>query len=224
MPATSEQGSLKNSRDGGFDMSFGQRLRHARRLKGLTQQARADALGEYQSNVSAWEKDLWMPGGNKLLDIAKALTCDHLWLEYGDTTRARAGDALPPKTFKMIPMISWVEAGDFSETTDPYPVGQAESHVPFPTSKETLIALVVSGTSCNREFAQGTTIIVDYADKTLVDGKFFVFRLEGRATLKRYRSSPARLEPYSTDSSHESIFPPGDVEVVGRVIAKIKEY
>jgi transcriptional regulator with XRE-family HTH domain len=212
-----------------FDVSLplagadlGLRLRQARMKKKLTQQQLADLLGEYQSNISAWEKGAWAPSRRKLVAIAGVLTIDPLWLEYGDATLARSAGA--PKPFKMVPMISWVEAGEFSDTSDPYPVGAAERHIAFPSTKETLIALTVAGSSCDREFPPGTSIIVDYADKQLTDGKFYVFRYEGKATLKRYRASPLRLEPFSSDPSHETIFPGGEVEVVGRVIAKLKEY
>lgn len=125
---------------------------------------------------------------------------------------------------RAVPLISWVEAGKFVDTDDPYLPGDAHKHVAVVSTKQTLIALEVSGSSCNLEFPSGTIVVVDFADKDLIDGKFYVFRHAGEATLKRWRSDPPRLEPFSTDPVHDTIFPKHEVEVVGRITDSIRHY
>jgi SOS-response transcriptional repressor LexA len=116
-----------------------------------------------------------------------------------------------------VPVISWVEAGALTDTSDPYEAGHAEEYVPVPHKRRTLIALRVHGTSMNRVAPEGSVIIVDFADKALVSGQYFVIKHQGQATFKRYRAGPSRLEPDSTES-HDTVFIDGEIEVVGRVI------
>lgn len=116
-----------------------------------------------------------------------------------------------------VPLISWVEAGALTETSDPYEVGHAEEYVPIPYKRRTLIALRVHGTSMNRVAPEDSIIIVDYGDKELISGQYYVVKHQGQATFKRFRAGPARLEPDSTEP-HETVFIEGELEVVGRVV------
>lgn len=116
-----------------------------------------------------------------------------------------------------VPLISWVAAGALKETADPYEIGDAEEYVAVSHKRNTLIALRVHGASMNRIAPDGSVIIVDFADKILVPGQYYVVKLNGDATFKRYRSDPSRLEPDSTEA-FDTVFVGGEVEVVGRVI------
>ncbi len=121
-----------------------------------------------------------------------------------------------------VPLISWVAAGDMSETFDPYAVGDAEARIPVGYRRGTLVALRVSGTSMNRVAPDGSIIIVDYADRTLTSGKYYVVKYDGEATFKRFRTEPKRLEPDSTEH-HETVFPKAGMEIVGRVVQVITD-
>ncbi|MBK19727.1 MAG: hypothetical protein CMM52_12915 [Rhodospirillaceae bacterium] len=116
-----------------------------------------------------------------------------------------------------VPVISWVAAGDLSETNDPYAVGGAEEFIPVSYSRDTLIALRVQGNSMNRIAPEGSTIVIDFGDRILSSGQYYVVKHNGDATFKRFRTEPARLEPDSTDS-YDTIFITDEIEVVGRVI------
>lgn len=120
-----------------------------------------------------------------------------------------------------VPLISWVQAGDLADTADPYIPGDAEDFIPVSHNRSTLIALRVVGSSMNRIAAEGCIIIVDFGDKVLVTGRYYVVKHNGQATFKRYRSDPNRLEPDSTEA-HETVFIDDDeFEIVGRVIQVI---
>jgi SOS-response transcriptional repressor LexA len=116
-----------------------------------------------------------------------------------------------------VPLISWVQAGVLTETLDPYALGDAEDLIPVTHTRRTLIALRVMGSSMNRVAPEGSLIIVDYGDKTLLSGQYYVLKHDGNATFKRYRSNPDRLEPDSTES-FDTVFISREIEVVGRVI------
>lgn len=80
------------------------------------------------------------------------------------------------------------------------------------------IALEVSGDSMDRISPPTSIIIVNRADKTLVPNGCYVIADEnGDATYKRYRPSPDRFEPVSTNASLEPIFPDNLPTIVGRV-------
>ncbi len=208
-------------------MSIGERIRQARKQKRLSQKELAAKLTVTQATISQWENGDYAPERNKITILAKVLSVTPIWLEFGnpDSNVEWGADLSPIKEpVRAVPLISWVEAGQFVSSEDPYQPGDAERFIAIASDVSTLIALRVSGTSCNREFPPDTIIIIDYSDKELVDNKFYVFRQEGRATLKKWRSNPPRLEPYSTDPSHETIFPEEAVEVVGRVTDAVRHY
>ena len=69
-----------------------------------------------------------------------------------------------------------------------YEIGDAEEYVAVTHKRSTLIALRVQGASMNRIAADSSVIIVDFADKILVSGQYYVVKLGGEATFKRYRA------------------------------------
>lgn len=80
------------------------------------------------------------------------------------------------------------------------------------------IALDVDGDSMDRISPPNSRIVVNRKDKQLVANACYVIDDgEGRATYKRYRPSPMRFEPVSTNPEHETIFPDNEPTVVGRV-------
>lgn len=115
-----------------------------------------------------------------------------------------------------VPLISWVQAGALTETADPYAIGDAEEFIPIAHRRKSLIALRVQGASMNRVAPDGSVIIVDYADRTLVSGGYYVVKHGEGATFKRYRANPDRLEPDSTEP-FDTVFVHGELVVVGRV-------
>lgn len=80
------------------------------------------------------------------------------------------------------------------------------------------IALEVDGDSMNLVAPHGATILVNRADDTLIDKRYYVFALEdGAATFKQFRRGPDRLQPYTTNPEHFSIPSSEEIYVVGRV-------
>lgn len=193
--------------------SMGERIKEARTKKKWSQERLGKALRVSKAAVSQWESDQTEPTGPNLIAAAAALRVDPAWLVLGRTT----GFASVRDPIVRVPLISWVKATTFTDVTDPYEPGDSEGEVEVAYGKDTLIALRVEGSSMNRVAPEGSVIIVDYSDKTLVSGRCYIIKWEGKATFKRYRSNPDRFEPESTES-HDIIFPTGPIEVVGRVV------
>ncbi len=57
-------------------MSFGQKLRSARKKRGMTQKELAEAVGAKHNSVSNWEKDLNRPDTDTIRRICDALGVD----------------------------------------------------------------------------------------------------------------------------------------------------
>ena len=151
------------------------------------------------------------PRGKTLSAIAEALnwSIEEL-LGQGNLTNK-------PVPMTAVPVISWVEAGSFTEAADPYEPGDSEHEIQVPSTSTTLIALVVRGNSMNRVAPDGSTILIDYSRRDLISGKYYVVKNSGDATFKRYRSNPDRFEPDSTED-HQTIFPENSITVVGQVV------
>lgn len=116
-----------------------------------------------------------------------------------------------------VPLVGWAQAGGLSETTTLGTLYNFDGHMNVASSRTNLIALRVTGSSMNRIAPEGSAIIVDVADKSLVPGRYYVLKYDEQVMFKRYRTAPARLEPDSTDP-HESIFFDHAVGVVGHVL------
>lgn len=210
--------------------SYGERLAWAMRRAALDQSELARQVGIKQPSIA----HLLTPDAKKSGHtpvIARVLAVDAEWLatgrgvpevKLGPLAEDGAQLASPREPLVKVPLISWVQASRYSDIYDPYERGDSESDIDLPHDKDTLIALRVKGGSMNRVAPDGSIIIVDYAEKSLISGKYYVIKEDSKATFKRYRTNPDRFEPESTES-HETIFPHGAVEVVGRVVKVIND-
>lgn len=121
----------------------------------------------------------------------------------------------PANMARTVPIIGMVSAGNWREA-----VQRADEHFGGPSSGANTFGLTVEGDSMDKVAQPGSIVMVDPDDFEMLDGAFYVImNEEGETTFKRYRASPARLEPCSTNSEHAPI-PLGRAQftVVGRVV------
>lgn len=141
------------------------------------------------------------------------------WYLYGD-------DEIESRSSYKIPMVSMVSASKMRGRDGVMPA-DIEKHIHLDDlPKGDWIALTVEGDSMNRVAPEGSVLIVNRADNTLLDGKYYIFSLDGgEATFKTYRRDPERLQPFSTNPDHMSIpvTPELDIYIFGRVRRIIQE-
>ncbi len=131
--------------------------------------------------------------------------------ELGGPPRNAAGAA-------MVPLVSWVSAGgmiprDGVTAEDVLDVVHAAG-----LAGGNWFALRVEGDSMDRISPPDSIIFVNRDERRLVPNGLYVIADEtGATTYKRYRPAPDRFEPVSVNPSHETIFPRGQVRVIGRV-------
>ncbi|USD19987.1 S24 family peptidase [Microbulbifer variabilis] len=104
-----------------------------------------------------------------------------------------------PEIKGRIPLISWVQAGQFCEAMDLLQPGDAEEWLPCPTPhSDYAYALRVKGDSMaspypgQRSYPEGIIIFVD-PEKPVANGSRVIARLNGEATFKTFAEDMGRL-------------------------------
>lgn len=129
------------------------------------------------------------------------------------------GYALPGYALMKIPVLSFVSAGRLTEMATQVVATDAPLIVVPGLGPGDFFALQVDGDSMDRLSPEHSVIVVNRENTTLVPGKPFVFSIRGEATYKLWRPTPPRLDPYSTNPSHQPLFveDADDLVVIGRV-------
>ncbi len=168
---------------------IGTRIKDARLRAGLTQAALGRHCGVSRAAVAQWENGTTQPSLAHLRRAGDMLGVWVSWLagenDGGDGGR---GAALPPRG-RVVPVIDYVAAGAWGAVTDPYPPGTGMERIVAEQMVGPLsFALVVRGTSMEREFREGDKLIVD-PEMVPQPGDFVIAKLDGEeeATFKKYR-------------------------------------
>ncbi len=146
--------------------------------------------------------------------LAPILKTTPQWLMTGEGAEDGHGSV----SLVMVPLVSWVSAGDLAAPDVAIDFDDVPRLAFTDLPPGDWIALDVSGDSMNRISPHGSRILANRRDRRLVPNACYVIALEsGEATYKRYRPDPDRFEPVSTNIDHEPIFPEGPMRIIGRV-------
>lgn len=133
-----------------------------------------------------------------------------------------------PAIAGLIPLISWIQAGNFCEAIDMFQPGDAEDWVPSPgpCSKHSY-SLRVRGRSMEPEFWEGEIVIVD-PEIAADSGKFVIAKRTSQndCTLKRLIQEGGEyyLEAVNKDWPEQIIKINEDWHICGVVLYKVKSY
>lgn len=137
---------------------------------------------------------------------------------------------LTPTPTKKVPLISWVQAGAWSEVVDEYHPDDADEWVTtYRHVSENTFALRVAGDSMEPEFTDGETIIVDPAVQA-DHKKFIIAKIEdngenGEATFKQIIKDGSSIYLKPLNPRYPIIDMTGrKFRIVGVVVEKRKEY
>ncbi|WON77808.1 LexA family transcriptional regulator [Serratia sp. UGAL515B_01] len=165
--------------------TVGQRIRALRRVTKTSQKELGKFCGVSDVAVGYWEKDVNSPGGESLAKLAKFFNTSINYILYGTEFEG----SLITK-MRKVPVISWVQAGRFTETNSV----EGDNDLWIETSLKTgdnSFALVVKGDSMTNPHGtptipEGAIVIVD-PDVEPVHGKIVVARVDGtnEATIKK---------------------------------------
>ncbi|ENU92430.1 LexA family protein [Acinetobacter vivianii] len=167
------------------------RLKEARKRAKKSQKDVVAAVGITQSALSQLETGL-VSSSSHLPSIAKFLGVDAYWLQTGegqaelDPTQSEHSINISPVQAKMAPVLSWVQAGIFTNVQS-VDMTQVEEWLPLPDDCDECFYLKVQGLSNYPVFHEGDYILVDptvqYSD--MQSGDMIVVRKHEDATFKK---------------------------------------
>lgn len=207
--------------------SPGDRIKRARLRAKLTQLDLAKAANVSRAAVAQWESDETKHiRPENLFRIAPLLGCSAQWLATGEEAPEPSNTTPGPSLRPAVPLISWVQAGNWTECHDPYPPGVADEWVnPSTRVSACAFALSVRGDSMEPEFAEGATIIVDPAIEA-GHGSFVIVRLDDaqEATFKQLVVDGGSRFLKPLNERYPIIPINGNATIVGVVVEQRKEY
>ncbi|WP_426723579.1 LexA family protein [Enterobacter cloacae complex sp. 279F5] len=176
--------------------TVGSRLRFRRKQKKLTQRDVAEWAGVSASAVTQWESDLTKLSGENLILVCKCLRVGRRMV--AGQSDIENGININLMSAREVPLISWVQAGNWTEV-----IGNPSNEQVKTTRKlsDSAFALRVKGDSMtsSKELSipEGSIVIVEpvgFVDEA--NGKIVVAQTVsgGEATLKKLAIDP----PFST--------------------------
>ncbi len=171
--------------------TIGQRIRALRRSKKLTQVQLAKIAGVSSPAVTEWEKDGYLPKAASLEAIANEFGVSTEYILTGKGIATNNATNVTPISPKMAPVLSWVQAGVFTNV-EAVDMSQVEEWLPLPEECEDCFYLKVQGLSNSPMFIEGDYILVDphvqYSD--IQSGDLIVVRKHDGATFKKLVIEP----------------------------------
>lgn len=226
-------------------MSFAERVKSRRIELKLTQARLAELSDMAQQSLQKIESGKTLQS-KKLINIAKALNCTPEYLLFGTTpTRPsilefageavdaiKAGLGTPKNNIENItptitpknslPLISWVQAGNWSEIGELHHSDIEHYLCPVNCSERSFV-LKVQGASMLPKFKQGDHIFID-PDAQVENGSYVVARLEdeNQATFKQLiiEGEEKFLKAVNPDWPTQFLPINGNCTIVGKVIYK----
>ncbi|KZY40665.1 hypothetical protein A3733_23390 [Pseudoalteromonas shioyasakiensis] len=198
-------------------MSIGKRIKKRRKELGLTQVKLSELVGIAQQSLQKIENDTTKNPRN-IQALADALDCSPEYLQFGV---GELDNAEVTKTVtNKLPLISWVQAGAWSDISEVSPVDAERFLCPVNCSEQSFV-LRVQGISMEPKFNDGDLIFVD-PEAECIHGSYVVARLDddNQATFKQLiiEGSQKFLKAANPNWPEQLIPINGNCTLVGKVI------
>lgn len=202
-------------------MKIGNRLTRLMKEQGYTQESLSKVIGVSHQAVQQWMTDKTTPRSKRVDQLARTLGVSPEELLFGKKTE----NVLHQKTSE-VPLISWIQAGSFTEAIDLYHTGDYEMTVLCPVNHgPSTYALRVEGDSMTathgKSYPSGCIIYVD-PGQGVVSGDRVIAKLQGshEVTFKQYIDEAGKkfLRPLNT--SYPLIT--DAFRILGKVIGKFE--
>lgn len=220
-----------------------ERIKARRKELKLSQEALGKRVGVTKATVSQWENGITSPAGENMHKLCKALNASSSFLLYGVEEKKKLSsdgsfqgeistwDNSTPldKDEVEVPFYTEVNLSAGNGI-----IADIENHGPklrFSKSSlrsqgvehEAVACVKVSGNSMEPVLPNGSTVGIDTANKTIIDGKMYAINHDGMLRVKLLYNLPGnglRLRSYNQDEYPDEIYN-GDqarvITVIGRV-------
>lgn len=221
---------------------FAKRLNKLMDEKGFDRNDLSTKTGISYEMIRRYSEGIAKPRSKKLKEISDALGTTAPYLDYGETSDSASPKIEAPADTKkvaldygmngMVPVISWVAAGGFSDVI-PVTIDDVIEWIPKPVHlSERAFGLVVQGSSMLPEFKPNEIIYVEPEINPwdLKDGDLVVIHCDDdkQATFKQLMVGDGQedmyLKPLNPDWPDQKIKPMGECTLVGIVDSKYVRY
>ncbi len=209
------------------ESAIGARIRLSRKMKGLNQADLATRLGVSQPTVANWESGVHDPRQLMLAKIAEALDVQLGWLASGERSTAER-DKHPTAAYIRrglyhVPVIRLEDTVLMIDRNGADLHALATDYIPVTSGSNSLFGFFVNDEAMNLAFPGNTLAVVDYNHRVPVSGDVVLLQLpDGRPLLRRWRRDPSRLEPWSSDPAHETLYIDDLTGIIGTVTVSIR--
>jgi SOS-response transcriptional repressor LexA len=212
--------------------TIAERILHRRKELKISQRALGKLLDVSGATISLWETDRTYPNGENLLNLAKVLKTTPEWIRHGNGLKEHEGFYnLEPAPLqapsRKLPVISHVQAGNWTEAIDYYAAGDEVEWEEAPTTASPdSFWLRVVGDSMTAPFglsiSEGMLILVD-PDIAPESGKLVVAKLDGtdEVTFKKLVIDAGQKSLRPLNPSYSPININGNCRIVG-VVTEVK--
>lgn len=209
-------------------MKIAQRLAELMKVKGWSEgelSRRSTVPQPTINRILSGESD--SPRRATITRLARGLGVTPEWLLFGGDASTNVGPTLQPyREERKYPLISWIAAGGWAESSDNFHPGDAEEYLESNENagrkgywlevKGRSMVLPTEGFS----FSPGMRILVQPEGFDVISGKLYIAKMveTGETTFKRYvrDAGVEYLEPLNP--SFETLRMTDKVEIIGRVI------
>lgn len=180
----------------------------------------AEALDTNRQNITRWsagQRKLTVEWAKKLAPLLST-SAEALMFPAGGRQQRSVKEVT--KKLQNVPLLDEVVAGKLKSPSSQIPVEDVPLLAFADLGRGEFFALTVSGDSMDRVSPEGSVIVVNKADRQLVNGRCYVFSYRGETTFKMWQGGDnPHLAPYSTNPANKPIFfkRKSDLEVIGRV-------
>ena len=210
-------------------MKINERIKTRRKELKLTQAAIASLVKVSRVSITQWELGDTSPKGKNLFNLAKALKCTTEWLLFGVDSAVATTSNVKGHNYQSnyLPLISWVQAGSWSELIDDFQPEDTDQYYPCPEKTSSLsFALKVVGESMLPDYVDGEIIYVD-PEVEARNGSYVVVRQnnDSEVTFKKLiiEGSEKMLKAVNPDWPNPIINMLPDAKVCGVVVGSYKK-
>lgn len=195
------------------------RLRAARQRAGF--EAAADfaremgmPISSYRAHENGYRNFKW----DEAQSYADKLRVSVVWLMVGEGCPTDETSPFVFKDIRQAPVVSFAELESISKGEEVSLEGKLTYPVQHDT--DTIVAVQVNDTCIDQAIGRSAIVVIDYADKALEDGAYYLMRHRGRYVIRRFVAAdgPMRFEPYSSDPMNKTIYPTEELTVMGRLV------